>query len=629
MAIMYVLHSWLAELPASQLCLAASVLRKTPADQTVDHIDHIEVACEYQISGKRLPSVAIRVTPVPATVWETNWAVQAMLVKLAEMDCHHPAAKLVNCFTARIGHAGPILDEINDQQLVSQLKAKPLLVLGPFELPAQLVKLAQLDQLVTTDQVTHAAGSLDTTNQGTDDQNYYYAFFKDVYAHVDVCCQVVSLMISMCSTRYSLRKTSIVLDNLAATAAGWITMPQFDLDVQQLVWMMKQSMMAQVHECSSRYSVASFVKRMLETRLGSPYGTFAGMLDQAWHHGFVQAALDGGSQYWIDYFASFNGSQTLDRRQRLCAVIAAFRVAKRRDQLDALTKLMYCTAQTGRDDVQLCQSAIDSGILDVLCLVFVVPGWSDHGAIYAVYTCRWLAQYQLEKVLASDLVDTIMTTAAITTAATTAAMFNMLGGLAPHMDNARKADLVRYVSTVLYRPGYSHSRMHDLPRIANILSECAQHNDLARNVLLDTWLRRAVVYMDTSLTVSPDEASKPAWHNYVLYVSSVLVEIQLGSQPGDQAARFHLVKFFDLHSKVPVTVGTLGCVTQLDKMRTRLFRMALELDQPSQPSQPLLSNPPKPPKRHCDQPNQPSQPNQPNPCGSCDQPDQPSKRHCE
>ncbi len=625
MAIMCVLHTWLAELPASQRCLAASVLpRKTPDDKTVDHIDHIDVACEYQLSGKCLCNVVIRVTPVPATVWETNWAVQAMLVKLAETDRHHPAALLVNCFTARIGHAGPILDEINDQQMISQLKAKPLLVLGPFELPAQLVKLAQV---VTTDQITHAAGSLDTNNQ-----DYYYAFFKAVYAHVDVCCQVVPLMISMCSTRYSLRKTSIVLDNLAVTAAGWCTMRHFDLTMQQLVWMMKQSMLSRVHECSSRYSVASFVKRMLEDRLGSPDGTLAGLVDQAWHHGFVQAALDTGSQYWIDYFG-FDGSQTLDlldHRQRLCAVIAAFRVAKRRDQLDALTKLMYCTAQAGRDDddhgqaCQVCQSAIDSGILDVLCLVFVVPGWSDHGAINAVYTCRWLAQYQPEKVLASDLVDTIMTiTTTITTAATTAAMINMLAGLAPHMDNARKADLVRYVSTVLYRPGYSHSRMHDLPRIASILIECAQHNDLARNALLDTWLSRAVVYRDTPPTVSPDEASKPAWHNYVLYVSSLLDEIQLGSQPGDQAARFHLVKFFDLHSKVPVTVGTLGCVTQLDKMRTRLFRMALESDQPSQ-SNPF--KPQKPQKRHCDQPNQP---NPCGPCGPCDQPDQPSKRHCE
>ena len=593
MAIMCVLHTWLAELLASQLCLAASVLlRKTPAAQTVDHIDF---ACEYQLSGKSLPNIVI---PVPAVssssvsmVWTINWAVQAMLTKLAEMDCHHPAAKLVNCFTARIGHAGPILDEINDQQLLSQLKAKPLLVLGPFELPAQLAAAVDADEKAN---LAHAVGSLDI-EQAPDTR---------LLRLQCVMCRhgAAELMINMCIKRYSQYKTQLVLGRLCiAVAEKLVRMPV--LGMQQLVWLTKQSMMpGRLVTGKSGCSIKAFIVKALRGRalsVGSdaPCRMFC---EQAWSHGFVQAALDGvaenlpGSEHWIDEFNDWAALQcTYDHghhlETRFGLVVAVFRVAEHK-YLCGLAKMLNLMrsrpALSQPASYQLCQMAVDAGMLGAVHRAYAVPGAATPGL---VSLCLWLATHQYDKYVVSNM-DTILQQDCPWGAERD--LCNLVLMLAPHMDNDRKAKVVLLLSNHDVTGNFSYSAwMVRTPLMLDVMVVCVEQNDLAREVLLDTWLPRAVIYFGYRCggPVPPQAATSFHWIDYVQCVHDVLVKIQLGSQAGDKAALPSLEKFFRLGKHVPVTSATDRYLTNMGKIYKRLGNMP---DQPDQPDQP-------PTKRTC------------------------------
>ena len=602
MAIMCVLHTWLAEFPASQRCLAASVLlRKTPADQTVDHIDHIEVACEYQISGRRLPSVAIRVTPVPATVWETNWVVQAMLVKLAEMDCHHPAAKLVNCFTARIGHAGPILDDINDQQLVSQLKAKPLLVLGPFELPAQLAAAADADEqhimLNHNLNLAHAMGSLDIVNAttiGCDSKQFQW--LED--PHVTCRRAAAELMINMCISRYSQYKAQAVLGKFCIAVANQsVCMPV--LSMHQLVWLTKQSMMpGRLIAYGSICSIKSCVVAALRAQAVSaePADRQRQRMfccEQAWRHGLVQAALDGvaknlpGSKDWMAEFNDWewfhDHGHHLETRFGL--VVAVFCVADK-THLHSVAKMLN-SMRRGSDlsqlaSCQLCQMAVDAGMLGAVHRAYAEP----YAPAELVSLCLWLATHQYDKFVASNM-DTILQQDCPWNAECDFCSLILL--LAPSMDNDRKTKVALLLSNHrvggVYNFGLTYGAwLIRTRRIPDVMAVCVEHNDLARKVLLDTWLPRTVMYVaECGGQDKPAQtAASQEWIDYVRCVHDVLVKVQLGSQAGDKAALPSLEKFYFFGRFVPVTVGTKRYLTNLEKIYERLDSMP---DQPDQPDQ--------------------------------------------
>ena len=444
LAIMCVLHTWLAELPASQNCLAVSMLeRKNPTNQMAGHII---VACEYQISGKCLPNIVIPVSSVSSVssvsmVWKGNWAVQAMLVKLAETDCHHPAAMLVNLFTARVGHAGPTLDEINDHQLVSRLKAKPLLVIGPFELPAKLAAEADAgaDIWLTKLDLTRALGSLETVCPEAMSPQFqwlcdgYYAF-----RHA-----AAELMINMCMTRYSQSKTNAGLCRFCIAVKDQ-TLDVPELSMQQLVWLTKQSMApGHLYDCASDYSLKSFIVNVLRDKS-------ALCCEQAWRHGFVQAALDGvaddlpESWHWIYEFNRWTRQTSHDHQTRFGLVLAAFRVAKDHNQLRELATMLnlMCTHPdlSQLASFRLCQSAVGAGMLGAVQRAYA------RGAANAclVKLCVWLATHH-KQCLAANLVDTILQYCPL---GAEHDLWNLVVILAPSMDSARKSKALRVISNI-------------------------------------------------------------------------------------------------------------------------------------------------------------------------------------
>jgi hypothetical protein len=133
-------QTWLTGLAAAQTFLAASLLKKHNTLNTLTNqaaqAAQINVECEYQLSGKALGSIVVR---LPTSKQVIQNVVLTMLTNLVAKDPDHPCGLLLrDQFSARIGHAGVHLDDIEDAQLVDQLRARPLLVLGPYQLPDKL-----------------------------------------------------------------------------------------------------------------------------------------------------------------------------------------------------------------------------------------------------------------------------------------------------------------------------------------------------------------------------------------------------------------------------------------------------------------------------------------------------------
>jgi len=567
-SLLCVLHVWLAGLPASQRCLAVvSAKPATTTTTTTTNQCKLWVACEYQLSGKPLSGVRLA---FPTTIRAVYWAVQALLEKLAkpgEPGSDHPAQQLVNCFTARIGHAGTNLDDIDDNQLNTLLQASRLLVLSPFEAPAELIDSRQ------------HFGGLDLD---TDDVQQYLVIFSELYrayfsASFPIACKEriqvkLAWLIKMCINRYSLSKTVMVLQCMCITALQYSGKTQFDkLTIQQLVWLTKQSMPAD-------HGVQLCIQRILVNRFGNE------LLEEAWHHGFIQAVLpdveDRRSYHWIDYFGEHARASThqvvrlFDNDillQRMKLVFTALQAA----QLGGLVWLLYSlcvSAQSTNLAGELCKMAIDAGMLDAVQKACACT------CVGVVKVCLWLATHQPQQVSKSRLVDTMLRKA--WTEGCWRDMFSMMAILLPSMDEPRKAELVRCVTVSVYQQK-TGCDYRDLDQVPNLLVGCVTNNPAARKVLLETWLCKAVNYDQPGYLLHQDTAFKADWQPYVRYVHDVLAKIQLGSHPGDQAALGHLDEFFRQTNNVPVTFGTSGYVRNLDAMRERLSEQTGQSDMPA------------------------------------------------
>ena len=141
-------QTWLTGLSAAQTFLAASLLKKHNTVNTLTNqaAQAAQINVVYQISGKELGSIVVGLPTSKQVMYDMVWT---MLTDLVAKDPDHPCGVLLrDQFSARIGHAGVHLDDLDDAQLVDQLRARPLLVLGPYQLPDKLAQQGLFGRVV-------------------------------------------------------------------------------------------------------------------------------------------------------------------------------------------------------------------------------------------------------------------------------------------------------------------------------------------------------------------------------------------------------------------------------------------------------------------------------------------------
>ena len=410
-------------------------------------------------------------------------------------------------------------------------------------------------------------------------------------------------MVNMSIKRYSQYKTQAVLGMICqAAAAKLMRMPV--LDLQHLVWLTKQSMMpGRLFKSGLTCSIKTFVVEALnKLHYAMSAGRSIGrversrmLCEQVWSHGFVQAALDGvaanlpGSNHWIRELNWWTHECTYDHghhlETRFGLVVAVFCVAETKYlchlawMLDLMRKHPDLSQLAS---CRLCQMAVRAGMLGAVHRAYALGAASNS----LVSLCLWLVTHQYDKYVDSNL-DTILQQDCPLNAERD--LCDLILMLAPRMDNDRKAKVVLLLSNICVTHNFYYAWLVATPRMSDAMAVCVEHNDLARKVLLDTWLSRAVIFECVGSILRPETANNQHWIDYVQYVHDVLVKIQLGSQVGDKAALPSLKQFFYCGRFVPVTVGTNRHLTNLAKIYERLDSMP---DQPDQPDQP-------PTKRTC------------------------------